>query len=784
MKQQLPREIQPREKRLSPRRVLLQSRMTSMPRTKRAVPRFLTGGWPAGIVCVAMILGLGAPAWSETDSLATDEGVADPEARRAEATYRFAVGKVLAEEASYAEARESLLTALELDSSDPYIHLAIAELYNVLADGARSRDDRFQHLQEAASYAVSALDRAPENPDVLRVYGRVHFSLAENQASALRKAREAYESLREQEKEDLQILVSLGQIHLWNREFADAADVLREAASQRPGNPMIGNMLLDALLGSEAFADAAPLLAEQLAANPASVEYREQLAEVYQRIGNSSQAAEVLAAAPESVRRDPRYKRRLAVGLHGAGRDEEALAIVDALLADDAEDEEIHRLRVAVLSALTRYEEALETLARWQPTEPDQARQRVLVQARLLERLGRTEESYAMLADHHQNDDDLQVVLGVAGVLERSGRYDDAADVLSKRMIGAEAGDLVVVTRAIADVYIRGGQSDKAIAVYERSIDELEKAENLPAARHLAVRRLAALAEGERWTDAIDAAQPLLEVDEADTTFAARVTLATAQAQTGKLDDALETLNKAAEIVPRAARQLTARRVGLLFEFDRRDAAAAEIDTIAALGGADDLLFAGQLWQQAEEWDASLPFLQKAEAMASDPSSALFAQAVAHERSGDIARSAEIFERLLVATPDDARTLNYLGYMWADRGENLERALDMIRRAVALDPDNGAYMDSLGWAYFQVGDYEAARRYLEWAARLIRDDATVHEHLGDVYVALRQPDQARESYRQALALGADDPNQVRGKLERLDESFGQRANRSNNPQDS
>lgn len=742
----------------------------------------MTHRWSSIVTAVALVLGLGAAARAETEATVTDEGVADLEARRAEATYRFAVGKVLAEEANYAEAREALLTALELDSSDPYIHLAIAELYNVLADGARSRDDRFRHLQEAASYAVAALDRAPENPDVLRVYGRVHFSLAENQASALRKAREAFESLREQEKEDLQILVSLGQIHLWNREFSAAADVLREAASQRPGNPMIGNMLLDALLGSEAFADAAPLLAEQLAANPASVEYREQLAEVYQRIGNSSQAADVLAAAPESVQSDPRYQRRLAVGLHGAGRDDEALAIVDALLAKDAQDEEINRLRVAILSALTRYEEALEALGRWQPSEPEQERQKVLVQGRLLERLGRVDEAYALLAAHQQTDDDLQVLLGVAGVLERGGSFDDAAAILTGRLEGAEAGDLVVITRAIADVYVRGEQPEKAIAVYARSIDQLEKAENLPAARHLAVRRLAALAEAERWTEAIAAAQPLLEVDEADTTFAARVTLATALAQTGKLDDALDTLAKAAEIVPRAARQLTARRVDLLFEFGRPAAAAAEIGAVAARGGSDDLLFAGQLWQQAERWDASLPLLEKAATAASDPSQALFAQAVAYERSGDVARSAEIFERLLVTTPDDARTLNYLGYMWADRGENLERALDMIRRAVALDPDNGAYMDSLGWAYFRAGDYEAARRYLEWAVRLIRDDATVHEHLGDVYVALEEPERARESYQQALALEADDPSQVREKLERLDQLPGRLSAAANSEQ--
>jgi len=220
----------------------------------------------------------------------------------------------------------------------------------------------------------------------------------------------------------------------------------------------------------------------------------------------------------------------------------------------------------------------------------------------------------------------------------------------------------------------------------------------------------------------------------------------------------------------------------LLFEFERPAAAAAVIEAVAGRGTADDLLFAGRLWQQAERWDQSLPLLEQAEAAASDPSMALFAQAVAHERSGNASKSSEIFERILTITPDHAGTLNYLGYMWADRGENLERALDMIRRAVALDPDNGAYMDSLGWAYYRAGDFEAARQYLEWAARLIGDDATVHEHLGDVYVALERLDRARESYRQALALEADDPNQVREKLKQLEQKPVRRVDSSNDEQ--
>ena len=122
----------------------------------------------------------------------------------------------------------------------------------------------------------------------------------------------------------------------------------------------------------------------------------------------------------------------------------------------------------------------------------------------------------------------------------------------------------------------------------------------------------------------------------------------------------------------------------------------------------------------------------------------------------------------LAIDPDDGRTLNYLGYMWADRGENLDQALELIQRAVALEPNNGAYVDSLGWVYYRLGRYSEARHHLEEAARLMPSDATILEHLGDLYVALEIPDKARETYRRALAIDDDNVEGLKRKLARLE----------------
>jgi Flp pilus assembly protein TadD len=89
---------------------------------------------------------------------------------------------------------------------------------------------------------------------------------------------------------------------------------------------------------------------------------------------------------------------------------------------------------------------------------------------------------------------------------------------------------------------------------------------------------------------------------------------------------------------------------------------------------------------------------------------------------------------------------------------------------VSLDPDNGSYVDSLGWTYFQLGRYDQARGYLERAARLEPEDATLQEHLGDVYVALGQKERAREAYRRAVELDDDNLEKVRQKLDKLEDA--------------
>jgi len=109
-------------------------------------------------------------------------------------------------------------------------------------------------------------------------------------------------------------------------------------------------------------------------------------------------------------------------------------------------------------------------------------------------------------------------------------------------------------------------------------------------------------------------------------------------------------------------------------------------------------------------------------------------------------------QRAVEIAPEEPTALNYLGYSWAERGLNLDEAFELIEKAVSLQPDSGAIIDSLGWAHYQLGEYDEAVGHLEQAAALAPDDPTVTEHLGDVYWKLGRETEARYQWRHALEL--------------------------------
>lgn len=126
---------------------------------------------------------------------------------------------------------------------------------------------------------------------------------------------------------------------------------------------------------------------------------------------------------------------------------------------------------------------------------------------------------------------------------------------------------------------------------------------------------------------------------------------------------------------------------------------------------------------------------------------------VIYQAAGRTDEYARVMESLLEHDPGDATLNNDLGYTWVDAGRNLERATQMICRAVALYPLNAAYLDSLGWAYYKQADFAGARKHLARAARLrLGQDAVIYDHLADAEYRLGDRETARQHWQKALEL--------------------------------
>jgi tetratricopeptide (TPR) repeat protein len=118
--------------------------------------------------------------------------------------------------------------------------------------------------------------------------------------------------------------------------------------------------------------------------------------------------------------------------------------------------------------------------------------------------------------------------------------------------------------------------------------------------------------------------------------------------------------------------------------------------------------------------------------------------------------SAEVdFMKALELQPDQPLVLNYLGYSWIEQRHNLVEAMEMIRKAVELRPNDGYIVDSLGWAHYQLRQYEDAVRELERAVELRPDDPVINEHLGDAYWRVDRRVEARFQWQHSLDLGPD-----------------------------
>lgn len=595
-----------------------------------------------------------------------------------------------------------------------------------------------------------AIELEPRDPYIRLEYADVLARLAQRQRSPAsresqyRRAADQVDAARELAPDNLDVLSTTGEIYMALADYDPAAaQVARESLErvrEREPRDLSAMVSLGQLYRAQGDLEAAAdVFAEAVSHTPNNRILYSFLAETEKAAGDI-EAYE--AALEEILRLDPLDREawtRLVDSRSQRGAHEAALGLLEDLPEDLEEDPQIGALEARELYLADQPEKALAHTDRLlQATESDRLRTFLgNLRAAILVDLGRDEAALAQYRELLELDpDNAELVRGVARQLLDEGRREEAVEVLT----------------AFVERHRDGGDPDP------------QRRQAVEAARlTLALLHV----EGEQWRAAREVLEPLLGSAEPGTRVAGLLTLSEVFYRSGKLGRALSLLEEADGEAP----EVLAKRAELLLRDGQTERARALLDQALESGRLTSGLAVVQAFHQQEMYGetlSGLDVLSRAHPDATDP---LFLLGAAAERTGDPERAARAFEALLQRHPDHAPTLNYLGYMWADLDRNLERALEMIQQAVRLDPDNGAYQDSLGWVYYRLGRYEEARAHLERAARLEPEDPVIYDHLGDLYAALGDAQKAAELYRRALEVadGGDlDPGQVRRKLDELE----------------
>lgn len=665
------------------------------------------------------LVAVGLPAQAQP-AVSSAQPTPDPSAEAAEpaqaaspsgaAAYAFALAKVALAERDVATALEQFQRAAELEPDDPYVRLEYGDLLMRLAQRQRSPSSRESQYLEAAAQIDAARELAPDNLDVLAATGDVYMALADYQPTAAAVAVGALEKVRTQEPWNVSAMVSLGQLYRARGDAESAAEVFSEAVRYTPNNRILYSFLAETEKTTGDVEGYEAALQEILRLDPLDREAWTRLVDSMSQRGEHGAALETLGNVPEGLHEDRQLGAMAARELYLDDQPRAALERIDRLM-DQAKQADDERLEVFLGN----------------------------LRAAVLVDLGRDEEAlsqYRALLD--LDPDNAELVRGVARQLLDEGRRDEAIEVLE-------------------GFIARHPDSEGA---------DPQRRQAVEAAR-LSLALL--YVEGERWGRARNTLEPLLEASDEGTRVAGALTLAEVLTRSGKPGKALELLEERAETP--SAPALLAKQAEILLREDRIDRARDLLTRVREGGELEPTLAVVQAFHQQERFDDTLAALEALSRVHEDETDPLFLLGAAAERAGDYPRADRAFETLLERHPDHAPTLNYLGYMWADQDRNLERALEMIQRAVEIDPDNGAYLDSLGWAHYRLGNYEQARKHLEQAARLVPEDPVIFDHLGDLYAALGDAQKAAEFYRRALnvADGGDlDPVQVRRKLDQLE----------------
>jgi pentatricopeptide repeat protein len=482
------------------------------------------------------------------------------------------------------------------------------------------------------------------------------------------------------------------------------------------------------------------------------------------------EAAAVLDDLPE-LEGQPAIQRLAAEAKARSGRWREAEQLYRGLYEADPGDREIAAALIDLYEDEDKLDEALavlEKLAARDPENPAVGERIVLDLARAGRFPEAEQRARALVAKRPENRAAERLL---ATVLFERGTSAEGERIL-RTLMEADA-DEPSARRLLASEYVRERRFHEARAMYQEMIrsagDEPRKREIKAAA----VVELGFIAYLERdYAESRRILSPVAISGNAVQGRAARVLLAVDR-DSEDFADGLARAKAFAAAQPQDP-EWEAATAEFQYRLGETKVAEAVLEALGASGQIEKMMAAVDAYGRLKRYDAAVRIARAAEAKYPESTDALFRLGSSLERGGNPAEGEKVFLQLLAMRPNDSATQNYLGYMWADQGVQLERAKDMLEKAVAREPRNAAYLDSLGWAYFRLGELQSAEKNLREAYRREPADPTIEEHIGDLEARQGNVEGAIRHWEKALVLKHDEPDRVREKLQRARAPVSQR----------
>lgn len=529
---------------------------------------------------------------------------------------------------------------------------------------------------------------------------------------------------------------------------------------------VLGQILLSKARDKEGIEAALPTLKRACDLQPAEPSGALALGQAYLKLDRPQEAAAVLARVQDRPR-GPILPLLYGEALERSGKPEEAEEVYLGVLRQDEENRGATLGLLRVYQMTRKFDKALPLLAELVKNQPGNLGLQAQYGFALL-RARRLDEAEKIFVEVLKADPDNRDALRHYSSLLSERLETSRADELLKKLQGLEPDDADVAFRRALN-FLETRRLDEA----ETVLNDLRTTlvgQKAPAAGIASVDgQLGYVALLKKdWAKARAAVTPHLFEGDGSVNLQA-LNLLTQVARDAK--EPAEGLRVCREAYSKQPKELAVR--SLLAEFLLRSAKekdrteGEEILVALAKEGRPGVLATADVWQRLDKYGRAADSASAGLVQFPDDPDLLFRKAASLEREKMIPESIVAFEKLIELRPDHGAALNYLGYMYADRNENLERALDLVTRAVALEPSNAAYLDSLGWICFRMGNFEEAERHLLTAKRLSPDDPTIEDHLGDLEEKRGDLAKARERWTRALALDPEDGGTaIRAKLER------------------